>query len=359
MSALKPLAGKGTGNIAVILPDTVTAQHFGEFDAPDLKKSFRQAGLKPSQYTVQQPPGSEQFTAAQKAINGGASVLILDARYSGVGVQIETYAKSRGVPVIDYDWLTIGGTRKYYVGFDSWKIGVLLGQGLVSCLSAWKVKNPHIIVMNGGPTDYNSALYAQGYNAILARQFHGRWEKVSPGTWDQAAALKGFQTQYDAHHDINAALIPNDTNAAPIIQYLQSKPIKAKPRTFPTTGLDATLPGLQNVLTGYQCGTVYKPIYLEAQAAAALAIYLWAGVTPPTTYRRAVAASPVGLVNGSITDPQDRIPVASVLLTPEWVTTANMFSTVIEDNFVRVPQLCSLKSLNACLWPVLPAVPDR
>ena len=31
--------------------------------------------------------------------------------------------------------------------------------------------------------------------------------------------------------------------------------------------------GLQNILKGYQCGTVYKPFYAEAQAAAALAIY--------------------------------------------------------------------------------------
>ena len=39
------------------------------------------------------------------------------------------------------------------------------------------------------------------------------------------------------------------------------------------TGQDATLVGLQNILAGYQCGTAYKPIYLEAQAAAALAMY--------------------------------------------------------------------------------------
>jgi D-xylose transport system substrate-binding protein len=30
--------------------------------------------------------------------------------------------------------------------------------------------------------------------------------------------------------------------------------------------------GLQNILAGYQCGTVYKPVYLEAQGAAALAL---------------------------------------------------------------------------------------
>ena len=89
------------------------------------------------------------------------------------------------------------------------------------------------------------------------------------GTWDPPTALSEFEQQFTAHKNINAALIPNDENGAPIIHYLQSQGVKAK--TFPTTGQDATLTGLQNILAGYQCGTVYKPIYLEAQAAAALA----------------------------------------------------------------------------------------
>ena len=53
------------------------------------------------------------------------------------------------------------------------------------------------------------------------------------------------------------------------------------PKTFPTTGQDATLTGLDNMLAGYQCGTVYKPIFLEAQSAVALALYLRAGKKPP------------------------------------------------------------------------------
>jgi len=337
MAALKPLAAKGKGSIAVILPETATARYFREFDAPDLKESFQNAGLTSSQYTVQVLRGSDQFSAAQKAITKGASVLIVDARYSGVGVHIESYAKAHGVPVIDYDTLTLGGTRKYYVAFDSLKVGVLLGQGLVSCVSAWGVKHPQIIVMKGAPTEYNAPLFAQGYDAVLARQFSSGWKDVSnpPGTWDPLIALSDFQQQYTAHKNINAALIPNDENGAPIIGYLRSKGIKA--RTFPTTGQDTTPVGLQNILAGYQCGTVYKPIYLEAQAAAALAMYVRARVTPPAS-----------LLNENFTDPQTHTPVASVLLTPEWVTAENMKSTVIADKFVPASLLCSGKYASAC-----------
>ena len=100
--------------------------------------------------------------------------------------------------------------------------------------------------------------------------------------------------------------------------------------TFPTTGQDATLQGLQNVLAGYQCGTVYKPINLEAQAAAALAIFLRAGVTPPA-----------GLVNGTTKDSDAGTDVPSVLLTPIWVTPANMADTVVKDGFQKAADLCA------------------
>ena len=329
MSALKPLDALGKGSIAVILPADASAVHFKHFDAPYLGKAFQRAGLTPAQYTVQLSQGSQQFHAVRQAISNGARVLVLDARYSGAGGQIESYAQAHGVPVIDYDWLTLGGTRQYYVGFDSLKIGVLLGQGLVSCVSAWRVKHPRVIVMKGGSDDYNSALYAEGYDAVLARHFSAGWKDVSnpPGTWDPLVARSEFKQQYAAHKKINAALIPNDENATRIITYLRRLGVKAW--KFPTTGLDATLGALQRILAGYQCGTVYKPVHLEAQAAAALAMYVWAGIKRPAS-----------LVNWSVTDPQTNSPVPSVLLTPEWVTRQNMRSTVVIDRFVTPSELC-------------------
>ncbi len=192
--------------------------------------------------------------------------------------------------------------------------------------------------MKGAPTDNNATLFAQGYNAVMAPYFSsGKWKEVAQpaGTWDPPTALSEFQQAYTAHKNINAALIPNDENAAPIIHYLQGQGVKAN--TFPITGQDATLTGLQNILTGYQCGTVYKPIYLEAQAAAALALYVRAGQTPPSS-----------LVNGSTQDTTAKTSVPSVLLSPTWVTTKNMNSTVIADKFVPASQLCKGSYATAC-----------
>ena len=54
----------------------------------------------------------------------------MDPLDSGVGAHIESYAKSAGVAVIDYDRITLGGTRAYYVSFNNVEVGTLIGQGL-------------------------------------------------------------------------------------------------------------------------------------------------------------------------------------------------------------------------------------
>ena len=140
---------------------------------------------------------------------------------------------------------------------------------------------PNVVVMHGAVTDNNATLFCPGLQRGPRRSYFqsGKYVLVSrtAGTWMPPDALTEFEGAFTAHHNINSAVIPNDETGAPIITYLQSHGVK--PKTFPTTGQDATLTGLQNVLSGYQCGTVYKPIYLEAQAAVALAMYLRAGKT--------------------------------------------------------------------------------
>jgi D-xylose transport system substrate-binding protein len=333
MTQLKSLASAGHGKVAAILPDTVSSTRYVEFDQPDITKALSTAGLPSSDIIVQNAQGSDttQLTDAQTDITNGATVLLVDPLDSGVGTQIENYAHSHGVDVIDYDRLTLGGSRQYYVSFNNVEVGKVMGNGLVSCVAAWHVSKPNVVVMHGAVTDNNATLFAQGYDSVLQPYFSsGKWVDVTntAGTWDPPTAATEFQEAFTAHKNINSALIPNDETGAPIITYLHT--LHIAPKTFPTTGQDATLTGLQNVLSGYQCGTVYKPIYLEAQAASALALYLRDGKTPPS-----------GLVNGSTQDTTAKVSVPSVLLKPEWVTTSNMNATIIKDNFVPAAQLCA------------------
>jgi D-xylose transport system substrate-binding protein len=335
MAALKSLGASGKGKVAAILPDTTSSTRYVEFDQPDLKKALLAAGVPSSDIIIQNAQKSDStfLTDAQTDITNGATVILSDPEDSGTGSQVEKYAAAHGVKVIDYDRLTLGGSRPYYVSFNNVTVGKVMGQGLVKCVAAEKIKNPQVIVMRGDPTDNNATLFYQGYyNEVLAPLFKsGKWTAVAKpaGTWDPPTAATEFEAAFTAHKNANAALIPNDENGAPIITYLKGHGVKAG--SFPTTGQDATLTGLQNVLSGYQCGTVYKPIYKEAQAAVALAVYLRAGKTPPSS-----------LLNGTTDDINEHNkPVPSVLLQPEWVTTANLNATVIKDNFVPATQLCA------------------
>jgi D-xylose transport system substrate-binding protein len=333
MKQLKSLAKSGKGKVAAIMPDTVSSTRYVEFDQPDIMKALTAAGLPSSDIIIQNALGSDatQLTDAQTDITNGATVLLIDPFDSGVGKSIETYAKAHGVDVIDYDRLTLGGSAEYYVSFNNVQVGKLIGQGLVSCVAAWKVAKPQVVVMHGAATDNNATQFAQGYDAVLKPYFTSKkWTDVvnTADTWDPPTAETEFQEAYTAHPNINAALIPNDETGSPIISYLQSQHVA--PKSFPTTGQDATATGLDDILSGYQCGTVYKPIFIEASAASAIAIYLRDGKKPPSS-----------LVNGSTVDPTSHRKVTSSLLTPEWVTTANMNSTVIADNFVPASQLCT------------------
>jgi D-xylose transport system substrate-binding protein len=335
MKSLKAIAKAGTGKIAAIMPDTTSSTRYVEFDQPDIKKAELAAGLPASDIiTPQNAQKSDTtfMTDVKSDISNGAKVILIDPEDQGTGVQAEVYAKQHGVKIVQYDRLSSGTgavDTDPYVSFNNYKVGQLIGHGFVTCAASWlKGKEPQFIEMHGSPTDNNATLFTEGYDSVLnPLEKTGKIKRLANtvGTWNPISpspdALDEFKAAFQANSSANSAVIPNDENGAPIITYLQSQGVK--PDQFPMTGQDATLTGLDNILSGYQCGTVYKPVYKEAEAAVALALYLRAGKKAPHS-----------LLNGKTQDPSTKKQVPSVLLTPEWVTTSNMKSTVVADKFV-------------------------
>ena len=342
MKALKPVVAEGTGKIAAIMPDTTSSTRYVEFDQPDIKKAALAAGLPASDIIIQNAQKSDTtfLTDVKADITNGAKVILVDPEDPGTGVEAQKYAKQHGVSIIQYDRLSSGAgavDSDPYVSFNNVTVGQLIGKGFVSCAKSWlKGTEPQFIEMHGAPTDNNATLFTQGYDSVLdPLEKSGKIKRLvnTAGTWNPTTpkpdALDEFEAAYQSTgQKANSAVIPNDENGAPIITWLKSQGVK--PNTFPMTGQDATLTGLQNIISGYQCGTVYKPIYKEAGAAVALAIYLRAG-----------KKAPAGLENSTVKDPSSHKSVPSVLETPEWVTGSTMNSTVIKDGFVKASQLCA------------------
>ena len=357
MSKLKPLAqyatkGASTLQVGVILPDTTSSVRYVDFDQPYLNDAFADAGYTQAQYRIDNAQGSDatELDDATADINLGAKVLIMDPLDGPTGVAIAKLAESKGVTLISYDRATFQGSNTYYVSFNNQLVGKLIGKGFEACVASWKISKPQVFVLNGGEdTDPNAISFAEGYNGVVWNQVNKTvsagaknslgyslvGENFAPG-WDNTLGGTIFQQEYTAHKQINATIEANDGLSNAVITDLKADGVK--PYHVPTTGQDATAQGMAWILEGYQCGSVYKAVYKEAQDAVTLATILLAGDKPPAA-----------LLNSSTTDPANSsIKEPASLLTPVWVTKANMESTVVSDGFDTASDICTIAGASVC-----------
>jgi D-xylose transport system substrate-binding protein len=352
MATLKPLHDAGSGLVGVLMPDTTSSTRWVNSDLPYLTKAFQMAGYSSSDFKIDNAQGSDatELALAQADITQGAKVLVMAPLDPTVGTQIQALATSKGVKLISYDRATFTGTNTYYVSFDNVQVGKLIGDGFKACLTAWNVSNPQVFTLNGGEdTDPNAVDFAKGYNnsvwgeavpqETVGKTANGATlvgDQVAPG-WDNSKGQQIFQQAFTANKAINATIEANDGLANAVVTVLKQNNVPAN--KIPTTGQDASLGGIENVLTGYQCGTVYKPIYLEAQDAVALATILRAGLTPPPAIVNSTTSPAAG-------KPGSTQPAS--LLTPYWVDKTKVASTVIADNFVDKAALCQAVTQAVC-----------
>jgi len=320
------------GSIAVLLPDTQSSVRWEQFDRKYLDQSFTAAGIKHTIVNAQGDP-TQQRTQAEQALTNGAKVILLVDLDPGSGKSIIDLAHARGAKVIDYDRLTLGANADVYVSFNNVSVGKLQGQGLVKCIQDKGLKSPVVAELNGSPTDNNATLFAQGYNSVLDPMYKDGTFKKGPNQsvpdWDNQKALTIFeQMLQQTNNKINAVLAANDGLANSVISALNARKLP----NLPVTGQDATAEGIQHILVGEQCMTVYKAVKAEADAAAKAAIALDSGQTPTT--------------NGQTQNKDKQTP--SVLLTPVPVTKANINDTVIKDGFLTKDQICQGKFASAC-----------
>jgi len=312
--------------VGVILPDSKSSARWETADRKFLTEAFEKAGVK---YDIQNAQGDKSAfqTIADQMITSGATVLMIVNLDSGTGKAVLDKAKGQGVATIDYDRLTIGGGAQYYVSFDNTKVGQLQGEGLVKCLTDKNAQKPVVAELNGSPTDNNATLFKNGYDSILKPKYDsGDYVKgpdQSVPDWDNAQAATIFEQMLTQNANIKGVLAANDGLGNAAISVLKKQKLNG---AVPVTGQDATVQGLQNILVGDQCMTVYKAIKKEADAASDLAISLAKGEKKS--------------VSGKVTDPDTKKDVPSILLDPVAITKDNV-KDVITDGYVTAAELCT------------------
>ena len=319
-------AGGKAPFVGVILPDSKTSARWEGNDRPYLEKAFQAAGVK---YDIENAQGDKNAfqTLADQLITKGVNVLVIVNLDSGTGKAVLDKAKAQGIATIDYDRLTLGGGADFYVSFDNVAVGKLQGQGLVKCLTDMKAAKPKVAELNGSPTDNNATLFAQGYNSVLDPKYSDGTFVKGPNQpvpdWDNAQAGTIFEQMLTANKDIKGVLVANDGMANSVISVLKKNSLNGQ---VPVTGQDATVQGLQHILDGDQCVTVYKAIKKEADATAALAVALAKGQNPS--------------VNSSVDDPTSKKKVKAELETPVAIYKDNV-KDVVADGYVTKADLCT------------------
>ncbi len=320
-------AGATAGKVGVILPDTKSSARWETADLKYLKEAFAAAGVEADIQNAQGDKTTFQ-TIADGMISSGVKVLMIVNLDSGTGKAVLDKAKGSGIATIDYDRLTLNGGADYYVSFDNVKVGELQGQGLVDCLTEMKAEKPVVAYLNGSPTDNNATLFKQGYDSVLKPKFDDGTFVKGPDQdvpdWDNAQAGTIFEQMLTENRNIKGVLAANDGLGNAAISVLKKNKLNGQ---VPVTGQDATVQGLQNILAGDQCMTVYKAIKQEADAAAGLAIAIAKGEQPTTA-------------TGVTKDVESGKDVPSVLLTPKAITKETV-KDVVADGFVTKEELCT------------------
>jgi D-xylose transport system substrate-binding protein len=308
----------------VLLPDTKSSVRWETQDRPTFVAAFKKAGVAA---TVVNAEGDAQKMKSQsdQCLANGAKVIVLTSLDSGSGCSIIASAKARGAKVIDYDRLNTGCPgAAYYVSFENVIVGKLMGAGIVAGIKAKGLTKPVVAYLNGGPTDNNSTLFKRGYAGVIDPLIKNGTYVKGPDQgvpqWDNQKARTIFeQMLVSTGNKIDAVAAANDGLANAVVTALKAK--KLKP--IPVSGQDATAQGVQNIISGWQVGTVHKPARIEAPAAAALAVALIKGQKPK--------------VNGATNNGVRNVP--SVLATPIWINKSN-YKTLFKEGHLKVSDVC-------------------
>jgi D-xylose transport system substrate-binding protein len=316
---------KASVQVCVLLPDTQSSVRWQQFDKPLLTKAFNKAGVS-ALITNALGSATTQQAQAQTCLNDGAKVVIETALDPGSAATIEKLFTSKGGKAIDYDRQVVGGTASVYDTFDGKAVGEAQANGVVAAMKAKGTYKPgsKVAQLWGGQTDQNAFWFRSGNTAVLNPLFNKHKLTKGPArfvpNWDANNAATIYKAMLSqTNNKIAGVVAANDNIAGAVVA--DEKAAHLKP--VPLSGQDTTAQGVQYILAGWQSGTVYKKVSLEANAAAAAAIALLHGKKPATNGFR---------MNGSKKEPTLTLPIT-------WITKKN-YKQLFAQKWLSKSQVC-------------------
>jgi D-xylose transport system substrate-binding protein len=317
-----------SGTVAFLMPDqgsTRYEQHdFPGFKAemnklcPDCKVLYQNAN---GDVTQQQ----QQFNSV---ISQGAKVIVLDPVDSMAAASLVHLAQSQGVKVIAYDRPVPSTPADYYVSFDNEGIGKAIAESLVQYLKDTGVPTDKggVLEVNGSPTDAAAGLIKKGCHAGLEGSGYKTLAEYDTPEWAPSKAqqwVSGQITRFGTQ--IVGVVAANDGTGGAAVAALKASGVNPVP---PVTGNDATLAGLQLIISGDQYNTILKPSEIVAAEAAKVAVGFLSGQPPKAE---------TTLFN-----------TPSTLFKPAVITAKNLKTEVVDKGFESAKNLSTGRYAEGC-----------
>ncbi|MBM7047385.1 MULTISPECIES: sugar ABC transporter substrate-binding protein [Rhizobium] len=332
-SAFAQSAKVTDATVAFLMPDQ-SSTRYEEHDFPGFQAEMKKlcAGCKVI-YQNANGDASRQQQQFNSAISQGAKAIVLDPVDSTAAASLVKMAQSQGVRVIAYDRPIPSTPADYYVSFNNEEIGKMIAKSLVDHLKAKNVKpgDGGLLEINGSPTDAAAGLIKKGIHAGLAEGGYPVLAEFDTPEWAPPKAQQWASGQITRFgKKILGVVAANDGTGGAAVAAFKAAGFDPVP---PVTGNDATIAGLQLIISGDQYNTISKPSEIVAAAAANVAIELLSGTTPKADTKL--------------------FDTPTKLFTPALVTADNLKAEIIDKAVngkpIQTPdQLCTDRYADGC-----------
>ena len=267
--------------------------------------------------TVADNKADKQANDVDNLLTSGIDALVIAPHDATQAVSMVDKAKAQNVPVISYDRLINSDKIDLYISHQVPVIGTKIAEYALK-----KVPKGHYVMVYGASTDNNAVIMKKAELEVLQAAIEKGDIKIVADNfitdWKPDEALRMAENALTQNNDnIQAFVVSNDGMAGGVISALEKRGLTGK---VLVTGQDAGLEALQNIATGRQSMTVYKPIIPLANAAVEAAIKL--------AKKEKLDTKP--FMNDVI---KKEIP--SILLEVMSVDKSNLMETVIKDGYAK------------------------
>ena len=279
-SVTAPAAEVTDATIAFLMPDQGSTR-YEEHDHPGFVAEMKKLcpGCKVL-YQNADADASRQQQQFNSVISQGAKAIVIDPVDSTAAASLVKQAQSQGIKVIAYDRPIPSTPADFYVSFDNEAIGKSIAESLVKRLKDAGVptEGTGVLQINGSPVDAAAGLIKKGVHAGLDGSGYKILAEYDTPDWQPSKAQQWASGQVSRFgKQIVGVAAANDGTAGGAIAAFKAAGVDPVP---PVTGNDATIAGLQLIISGDQYNTISKPSEIVAAAAANVAIQLLKGETP-------------------------------------------------------------------------------